>query len=156
MKLKNLFVMMMTVAVLLGSFAAATPAADRTPKLRRHHAAQSLNNPALKLTPEQKQQMLANRYQFQKETLDMRFALKKKKMELRRLWQATVMDQKTIESKTQEVTALRVQLAVKRQALRANNQHLLTPEQQKILATGVRKRKGRPNKGKIWLDKKKV
>ena len=83
----------------------------------------------LTLTAEQQSQMLSIRQKFDSENLGLKQDLQKKELELRGLMKATSLDQKAIVAKSGEVTALRVQLANKSQALRAEMEKVLTAEQ---------------------------
>lgn len=83
----------------------------------------------LGLTAQQQQQLLQIRQGFQKDILALRHSLQQKQLELRQLWQAEKLDQKRIEVKTKEVTALRVQLAVKSGQMQEKLKSVLTEEQ---------------------------
>ena len=83
----------------------------------------------LKLTTEQQSQMLSIRQKFDSENLGLKQDLQKKELELRGLMKATTLDQKAIVAKSGEVTALRVQLMNKGQAMRAEIEKVLTAEQ---------------------------
>jgi Spy/CpxP family protein refolding chaperone len=86
----------------------------------------------LKLTSEQQQKLLVIRQQFQKDTQNLRFEMQQKNLELRQLWSAKPLNQAAIESKTKEVTALRVQITAKRDTMQEKVKAVLTPEQLKL------------------------
>jgi Spy/CpxP family protein refolding chaperone len=87
---------------------------------------------ALNLTYEQDLKLLDIRQQFERETLDSRFAMQRKNLELRQLWSVKPLNQAAIEAKTKEVTGLRVEMTNKGQALRDKMRSVLIPEQQKL------------------------
>jgi len=95
----------------------------------------------LNLTTGQRQKMLEIREAFAKDTLDLRFNIRKRNLELRELWGKKPLDQKAIEAKTKEATALRVQMIKKADAMDAKIKAILTPEQQKRLAEREANRK---------------
>jgi Spy/CpxP family protein refolding chaperone len=96
----------------------------------------------LKLSFEQQRKLLTIRQQFQKDTQDLRFKLQQKNLELRELWSARTLNQAAIESKAQEVTALRVRLKTQGRAMLDKVKAVLTPEQLKLFDKGAGAHRG--------------
>jgi Spy/CpxP family protein refolding chaperone len=96
----------------------------------------------LNLTIEQQQKLIAIQQQFQLDTLDLRFAIQLKNIELRELWSAKPLDQEAIETKTKEIAGLRVQFVNKGQAMKEAMKSVLTAEQQKQLDVRMKHRNG--------------
>ena len=90
----------------------------------------------LNLTEEQQEKLLTIRQDFQKDTQSLRFDLQKKNQELRKLWAETPLNQTTIDAKTKEVTALKIQMANKMQVMRDKTKTILTPDQLKQFDNG--------------------
>jgi Spy/CpxP family protein refolding chaperone len=87
----------------------------------------------LNLTLEQRQKMLEIRQGFEKDTLALRYDLRQKNQELRKLWRADSLDSNAIQSKSNEIIALRIKLVTKMRVMRDKMKSILTPEQLKIL-----------------------
>ena len=87
----------------------------------------------LDLTPEQQLKILDIRRDFEKDTMTLRFEMERKNLELQQLWAAEPLDQKAIETKTQEIAGLRVQLTNKSQTMQEQMKKVLTEEQLKKL-----------------------
>ncbi|HYH02735.1 MAG TPA: hypothetical protein VEC37_06505 [Bacillota bacterium] len=61
---------------------------------------------------------------------------------MRQLWAAKPLNQKAIENKTKEVTALRIQISEKSQIMFDKIKAFLTPDQQKLLETNFNQGSG--------------
>lgn len=96
----------------------------------------------LNLTIDQQQKILKIRQEFQKETMDLRFSIQNKRLELKNLWNTKPLNQAAIETKTKEIAGLRVQIANKAQVMMDKIKAVLTPEQLKTLQNNAQ---GRPN-----------
>ncbi len=133
--MKKILLVMIAVVLLIGTLSFAALAADG-PRAGYGPAGRPAAMDAFKslnLTLEQRQKLLTIRYEFQKDTLETRYNLQTKQMELRKLWAAKTLDQEAIAQTTKEVTDLRIQLVTKTRAMFEQVKTVLTPEQQKKL-----------------------
>lgn len=134
--MKKTVFLMLIVALLMGAVSAAAMAKGNCPPGRPDWTGPrgfGFHHKALHLTAAQQQKLLAIRQDFQKETQPFRFEMQKKRLELRQLWTAKPLDQSAIDARTQEVTALRIQLVTKAQGLQDQVKNVLTPDQLKKL-----------------------
>ena len=144
--MKKILLIMLSVGILIGIITVNALAAG--PDSNRPMCHNFLN-----LTPDQQQKMLTLRQEFQKDTMDLRFALQQKRLELRQLWSANPPSQNAIDAKTKEVNALRIQMIAKTQTFKDKVKTILTPEQLKHLNDRMTKsgpgmrRQGRGNGG---------
>lgn len=86
----------------------------------------------LKLTETQLNQFEQLRFEFEKDTIDLRFELRTKQRELHKLWSERPLNQKNIDVKTKDVNTLRIKLTQKRDVLNENLKKVLTEEQLKL------------------------
>lgn len=96
----------------------------------------------LDLTLAQEQKILEIRQEFQKETLPLRFEMRKKMEELRQLWAQNSPNQSLIDAKNKEITPLKIQLRAKAEAMQEKIKGVLTAEQLKKLNENGFKGKG--------------
>jgi len=87
----------------------------------------------LDLTSDQQQELLKIRQEHAVQTLELRFELQQKMLELQQLWNADELDEEAISQKAGEIAALRVRLKEAQQILAEKEKQVLTPEQQKKL-----------------------
>ncbi|MGE5557421.1 MAG: Spy/CpxP family protein refolding chaperone [Bacillota bacterium] len=99
------------------------------PLKRRGRPGDAYSDRRLNLTIEQQLKMWDIRYEFEKNTMAPRFDLQRKLLELKKLWSDEPLDERAIEAKTKEITALRVQVANKTRAMRERMKKVLTKEQ---------------------------
>lgn len=97
----------------------------------------------LKLTEEQLDKIMAIRQQYEKDMIDLRYALQKKNRELAKLWAAKPLDQAAIDAKTKEVNAIRIQMRTKRDTMKEQIKAVLTPEQLKVYNEKMKNNKNR-------------
>lgn len=105
---------------------------------------------SLNLTNDQQQKVLAIRQEFERDTLNLRQDMRKKRQELQKLWSAEPLNQATIDAKTKEMNTLRIQLTQKSKEMFNKIKAVLTPEQLKQLEAQRQNRgqgKGCPGRG---------
>lgn len=88
---------------------------------------------SLNLTNEQQQKILIIRQEFERDTLNLRQEMQKKRPELQKLWWADTLNQAAIDAKTKEMNTLRIQLKQKSRDMFNKVKAILTPEQLKQL-----------------------
>ncbi|HBE76419.1 MAG TPA: hypothetical protein DDW65_01345 [Firmicutes bacterium] len=133
--MKKIMLMITLVCLLMGIFtvsAWAQPGNRLGPEgLRSEYTARLSHK--LGLTFDQRQKMLAIRQDFEKDTLDSRIDMRNKRLELRNLWTADLLDQKAIDGKTRELNGIRIQMINKGRLFRSKLKAILTPIQLKKL-----------------------
>jgi Spy/CpxP family protein refolding chaperone len=128
--MRKTLLIMISVVLLIGIVAFAAIAYGRGAGMGQMGSGIGYNN-THNLTPEQHEKILAIRQDFQKETQKFRFDLQKKNLELQGLWAAQPLDQKAIDAKTKEVTALQVKITAKAREMHDKIKSVLTAEQLK-------------------------
>jgi Spy/CpxP family protein refolding chaperone len=128
--MRKILLIMISVVLLIGIVAFAAMACGRGAGMGQMGAALGYNN-TLNLTRDQHEKILAIRQDFQKETQKFRFDLQKKNLELRGLWAAQPLNQRAIDAKTKEVTALQVKITAKAREMHDKIKSVLTAEQLK-------------------------
>ncbi|TCL73346.1 Spy/CpxP family protein refolding chaperone [Hydrogenispora ethanolica] len=145
--MKKSLLVLLTVALLIGSLSFAALAAGPGQGNRPAGEYRFTVFKALNLSPEQQEKLLAIRQDFEKATLDLRFDLQRKQLELRKLWAANPLDQNAIETQSKAVAALRVQMVTQSRAMFEKVKSVLTPAQLKQLETRFQDRPGKGRRG---------
>lgn len=93
----------------------------------------------LELTPEQEEQILTIRQEFERDSLELRQKLRRAKLELEELWAAKSPDEAAMNRKLAEITPLKIEL--RKMALEAERKirSVLTREQLEKLDSHTRK-----------------
>lgn len=131
--MKKILVTTLIAGMILTSVSVGVLAKEgKPPKPRR--AYHQVNNAGfglrgLNLSFEQQKQILAIRKEFQRDFINIRFALQQKHLELRALYGTKKVDKKKVDTEREAIKSLREQLAQKMKAMNEQIKTVLTSEQ---------------------------